>query len=123
MDDSDQDPLEDLNHMIQILLEEPDKLQKVLSSGAKVIRNYFIFTCLGGSQDTYAINSVSREVCHLPSVNSIPEEGRLVTDTEEIVCIISGLLEYVECIYQNDKLFTTRLNPNNYIPGNCFSPC
>ncbi len=122
----ERDPFEDLAHIAQILMEEPDKLSLLQKHGAKVTRNYFIFTCLGECQDTYAINSISRDVYRLISIESLPEEGDLVTDTEEVVCIIESLLEFVETtpdICSEEEFFMERLNPGKYVPGSCFSPC
>lgn len=126
MQEDDRDPFEDLIHMVQILMEEPDKLEKVLNFGAKVNRNYFIFTCLGECRDVYAVNSVNGSVYHLLALENIPEEGEIVTDTEEIVCVIQSLLDFVQNtpdICDKEEFFMERLNPGNYVPGSCFSPC
>lgn len=120
MDENDRDPLGDLTHIVRTLLEEPDKLQSILKSGAKIDRDFFIFTCLGGCQDTYAINVVTQAIYFLRVPNMLPEEGELVTGNEEIICIIESLLELVEVIYRS---FMERLNPGKYVPGSCFSPC
>lgn len=120
MENNEQDPLGDLIHIVRTLLEEPDKLQSILKSGAKIDRDFFIFTCLGGCQDTYAINVISQDIYFLRVPNMHPEEGDLVTGDEEIVCIIESLLELVEAVYRS---FMERLNPSKYVPGSCFSPC
>lgn len=120
------DPLEDLVNIVKILIEESDKLAKLQENGAQIDRNFFVFTCLGECQDTYAINSISRDTFRLISIESIPEEGQPVEDVEEIICIIESLLEFVENtpgIRHMDDFFMDRLNPNKYTPGSCFSPC
>ena len=122
----DQNPLEDLIHMVQILFEEPDKLQRTIDFGAKTVRNYFVFTCLGECQDTYAISATDGAVYYLNHIDSIPETGTIVTDEEEIVCIIACLLEFIQNtpgIKPVDWSFLNRTNPKNYTPGKCFSPC
>ncbi len=125
-EDNDKTPLEDLIHIVQILLEEPDKLEKLEKNGAKITRNFFVFTCLGGCGLVYAINSYSGEVYDINHLDSIPETGRIIEDPEEITCIIESLLEFVEDtpdLYVKEEFFMERLNPKKYIPGSCFSPC
>ncbi len=122
----EQNPLEDLIHIIQILMEEPDKLQKVIEFGAKMVRDFFIFTCLGECQETYAINIVNGGIYLLNHINSIPETGNRVRDQDEVKCIIECLLEFIQNtpeIKPADTIFMQRLNPKSYTPGSCFSPC
>lgn len=120
----EKNPLEDLIHIIQILMEEPDKLEKIKKNGAKITRKFFVFTCLGGCGLVYAINGISGEVYDINDLESIPETGRVITDPEEIVCVIESLLDFVENtpdLYAREEFFMERLNPKNYIPGSCFS--
>lgn len=72
----------------------------------------------------YAINGISGEVYDINDLESIPETGRVITDPEEIACVIESLLEFVEVtpdLYEKGEFFMERLNPKKYIPGSCFS--
>ena len=125
-EDDEKNPLEDLIHIIQVLMEEPDKLEKLKKKGAKITRDFFVFTCLGGCGLVYAINGISGEVYDINDLESTPETGRAITDPEEITCVIESLLEFVEDtpdLYVVEEFFMERLNPKKYIPGSCFSPC
>ncbi len=124
MDDNAQDPLEDLIHMVQILMEEPDKLALVQKLGVKTDRNFFIFTCLGGCDLTYAINYIDQTVYLLNHIESIPETGTVVTEDEEYICVIESLLDLVKNALDIESWsFMGRINPKNYTPGSCFSSC
>lgn len=120
----EKDPLEDLVNIVKILMEEPDKLSLLQKQGAKTVRNFFIFTCLGGCNLTYAINYIDHTVYLLNRIDSIPETGTLVTEEEEFTCIIESLLDFVKNALDIENwAFMDRINPNKYRPGSCFAPC
>lgn len=121
----EQDFLEDLINMVKILTEEPDKLELVQKQGAKIVKNLFIFTCLGGCDLTYGIDYINREVYLLNDQDAMPEAGAVVEDQEEITCVIESLLDFVNNALdvKGDWHFMQRLNPKNYTPGSCFSRC